>query len=132
MSLGCYPVICVAALPASRDFYGLAAGFGPVWENEWFVLLQLPDRPDVQLGMVRAGHESVPARYRDASPSGVVITIQVDDARAAARRMADAGIDVVQELRDEPWGQRHFMVTDPDGLLVDVVQELFQADPRTV
>jgi hypothetical protein len=24
-------------------------------------------------------------------------------------------------LRDEPWGQRHFITEDPDGVLVDVV-----------
>lgn len=32
---------------------------------------------------------------------------------------------IAQELRDEEFGQRHFMVVDPDGLLVDVVETLF-------
>lgn len=27
-------------------------------------------------------------------------------------------------LRDEPWGDRHFVVVDPNGIGVDVVQRL--------
>jgi uncharacterized glyoxalase superfamily protein PhnB len=42
------------------------------------------------------------------------------------------GLPVAQELRDEEFGQRHFIVVDPDGLLVDVVEQLFIADPTTV
>lgn len=28
------------------------------------------------------------------------------------------------ELQDEEWGQRHFMMEDPTGLLVDVVEQI--------
>lgn len=36
----------------------------------------------------------------------------------AAARVA--GLEMPLELRDEDFGQRHFMVTDPNGVLVDV------------
>ena len=35
---------------------------------------------------------------------------------------AALGAEIVYPLRDEVWGQRHFMAKDPNGLLVDVVQ----------
>ncbi len=37
--------------------------------------------------------------------------------------MAD-GVELAQELRDEEFGQRHFMAVDPNGLLVDVYQPI--------
>jgi catechol 2,3-dioxygenase-like lactoylglutathione lyase family enzyme len=63
----------------------------------------------------------VPAGFR-AVPAGSLVTVEVDDATALRTRAAELGAEVVLDLRDEPWGQRHFIVSDPDGLLVDVVQ----------
>jgi uncharacterized glyoxalase superfamily protein PhnB len=45
----------------------------------------------------------------------------VDDVDLGWARAAALGAPVRQELRDEPFGQRHFMVSDPNGLLVDVI-----------
>ena len=32
------------------------------------------------------------------------------------------GLEIAFEYVEEPWGQRHFMVRDPAGLVVDVVE----------
>jgi uncharacterized glyoxalase superfamily protein PhnB len=32
------------------------------------------------------------------------------------------GISIEVPIRDEPWGDRHFAVLDPNGIPVDVVQ----------
>ncbi|RYE58421.1 MAG: glyoxalase, partial [Hyphomicrobiales bacterium] len=46
---------------------------------------------------------------------------EVADAAAEARRFADLGIRIVHELRDEVFGQRHFIASDPNGILLDVI-----------
>ena len=39
-------------------------------------------------------------------------------------QLTEAGVlqEVVIGLRDEPWGQRHFLFRDPAGTLLDIVQ----------
>ncbi len=34
----------------------------------------------------------------------------------------DEGVQMALDLRDEPWGERHFAVTDPNGIPVNVSQ----------
>jgi len=40
------------------------------------------------------------------------------------RLVANAGLSAVLELRDEDFGQRHFIITDPVGNLVDVIENV--------
>jgi hypothetical protein len=39
-------------------------------------------------------------------------------------RLRAAGVRVVLPLRDEPFGQRHVIVADPNDVLVDIVQPI--------
>ncbi len=117
-----FPDICTDRLEASRDFYVALFGFRAVFEAPgWYVQLQAPADPNLQLAFVQRDHESVPAGFRDA-PRGVLVTVETDDVDAVHRRARELGLEPAYALRSEPWGQRHFMVTDPNGLLVDVVQ----------
>ena len=123
-----FPDVCTERLAASRDFYRELLGFEVVFENEWYVQLRLPDEPAAQIAFVERGHASVPAGHGRA-PQGVLVTVELDDATACHARARALGLEVVYPLRDEAWGQRHFMVLDPNGLLVDVV-ELIPAAPE--
>jgi catechol 2,3-dioxygenase-like lactoylglutathione lyase family enzyme len=35
-----------------------------------------------------------------------------------------AGLPMDLELRSEQWGQRHFITHDPNGILIDVIQNI--------
>jgi catechol 2,3-dioxygenase-like lactoylglutathione lyase family enzyme len=39
-----------------------------------------------------------------------------------ARVDAAMGVPIEVELRDEPWGDRHFVVVDPNGMVIQLVQ----------
>jgi uncharacterized glyoxalase superfamily protein PhnB len=54
----------------------------------------------------------------------LVLTFEVDDAEEALREVQAPGVVPAVSLRDEPWGQWHFMVRDPAGVGVDVVQPI--------
>jgi catechol 2,3-dioxygenase-like lactoylglutathione lyase family enzyme len=45
---------------------------------------------------------------------GMHVEVQVDDAAAEHARLQRLGV-AVTDLRDEPWGERHFSFKDPDG-----------------
>ena len=48
----------------------------------------------------------------------------VDNVDAIHERAQARDVDIVLSLRDEEFGQRHFMVRDPNGILVDVVKTI--------
>jgi uncharacterized glyoxalase superfamily protein PhnB len=52
------------------------------------------------------------------------ITVDVADAAAEEARLRALGVPIEHALRTEPWGDRHFVVRDPAGVPVDVVQRV--------
>jgi uncharacterized glyoxalase superfamily protein PhnB len=58
------------------------------------------------------------------APVNVVLSLFVDDARAAQEEVTRAGVVIAREFEDTPWGHRSFGVDDPDGLRIWIVQDL--------
>jgi catechol 2,3-dioxygenase-like lactoylglutathione lyase family enzyme len=71
----------------------------------------------------------VPEGHRGRRADGLIIGLQVPDATEVDARLRAAGVRVVLPLRDEPFGQRHVIVADPNDVLVDIVQAI-PADPN--
>ncbi|MEM7412325.1 MAG: VOC family protein [Myxococcota bacterium] len=116
-----FPDVCTDDVAACRDFYTRLLELKAVFDSDWYVQLQHPEDERIQLAFVQRAHDSVPAT--DQKPAtGVLVTFECDDATAVHARAREQGVPIVQELRDEAWGQRHFMTRDPAGLLVDVVE----------
>jgi catechol 2,3-dioxygenase-like lactoylglutathione lyase family enzyme len=115
-----FPVVASDRLDESRDFYVGLLGLDVVFESGWYTLMRSPQAPSVQLGLVAREHASVPEGFRD-PPRGVIVTIEVPSADDVHERALALGAPIVLALRDEEFGQRHFMTRDPDGALVDVV-----------
>jgi catechol 2,3-dioxygenase-like lactoylglutathione lyase family enzyme len=60
---------------------------------------------------------------RPQSPSaGVRLWLQVPDAKAAREELAGRGVDIAEEPERKPWGLVEFVVHDPDGLPLVVVE----------
>ncbi len=108
----------------SRDFYTRVLECAVVYEgdNDWFVLLRLGES---ELGFMQPGLEfQAPVFRGEYAGKGAWITLDVDDAEAEYARIRALGVPVEVELRDEPWGDRHFAILDPNGIGVDIVQRL--------
>src|SRR4051794_30898012 len=103
-----FPVIASDRLDESRDFYVGLLGLEVAFESGWYTLMRSRDAPGVQLGLVAREHPSVPAGFRSA-PGGVIVTIEVPAVDAVHERALARGLPIVLELRDEEFGQRHFM-----------------------
>ena len=118
-----FPDIQSARLAESRDFYVRLLDLEVAFDSDWYVLLRDPRRPRLQLAFVADGHPTVPAAFHGPA-RGLLVTVEVDDVDAVHARAVAGGIELAQELRDEEFGQRHFMAVDPNGLLVDVYQPI--------
>lgn len=123
-----FPVIVTPQLSTARAFYVQHFGFRVVFDAGWYVHLH-GDRsdggPPLELAfMVDFVKDQPPELHAAFSGAGMVLTVDVQDARQAYRTLESAGVlgRLVVDLRDEPWGQRHFLFADPIGMLVDVVQ----------
>jgi len=62
------------------------------------------------------------AAPEDPSRANVVLVLEVDDARAVYRQLADEGIRFLAEPYEPPWGGCRFFCVDPDGYLVEIEQ----------
>ncbi|MFG3439726.1 VOC family protein [Nonomuraea sp. NPDC047897] len=113
-----YPVICTTRLPESRDFYVRLMGFEVTFEADWYVSLR---RGPYELALLDHAHPTLPAAYRR-PVAGLLLNFEVADVDAEWQRLvAGEGLKPELELRSENFGQRHFIVADPDGVLIDVI-----------
>lgn len=122
MLTGCYPVLATADVAAARDFWTRHFGFGIVFDSDWYVSLR---RDGFELAVLDRTHPTIPESHRDTAAAGVLVNVEVDDVDAEWERLVGgAGLPVALALRSEDFGQRHFIVRGPDGVLVDVITEI--------
>ncbi|MDD7965058.1 VOC family protein [Actinomycetospora lemnae] len=118
---GFYPVLGVADVEASRRFWVEHFGFEVVFAVDWYVSLR---RGHHELAFVAADHPTVPAGFR-AEVRGLLLNVEVPDVDAEYQRLVVRGsLRPELDLRSEEFGQRHFIVADPAGVLVDVITEI--------
>ncbi|WP_062216565.1 VOC family protein [Streptomyces sp. NBRC 109706] len=123
-----YPVICVEDLAASRTFYTELLGFEVTFDADWYVSLRRQDPRAWELALLDHQHPTLPAAYR-APARGLLLNLEVTDVDAEWRRLVvDGGLTPELPLRDEEFGQRHFIVADPGGVLIDVITPIPPSD----
>jgi uncharacterized glyoxalase superfamily protein PhnB len=95
-----------------------------VFEASWVAMLSLSDSGSISVGLMSSDHPSSPPGPETFEGRGMILTLQVDDAQTLHASLLDAGVPITHPLTDAPWGQRRFVVTDPSGIFVDVVQQI--------
>jgi catechol 2,3-dioxygenase-like lactoylglutathione lyase family enzyme len=122
-----YPVLMSDALAASRDFYVKHFGFEITFEADWYISLKSPDGR-YELAFVSYTHETVVTDYQ-APIRGILLNFEVEDVDAEYQRLiTEAGLPLRRELLTEDFGQRHFATSDPNGILIDVIQVIQPSD----
>lgn len=119
-----YPLFTVSQLQASREFFIRHFGMQVVFEASWVVMLSHTKAESISLGLMSSDHPSSPPGPETFDGRGMILTLQVDDARALHTSFAAAGMPIIHALTDAPWGQRRFVVTEPSGIFIDVVQQI--------
>ena len=119
-----YPVIMTNDVAGTASFYQAHFGFAPLFTSDWYVHLQLTGDPAVNLAVLDGRHETIPAAARGQVAGGMLLNFEVDDPDAIHDRLAAAGLPSLLALRDEDFGQRHFITSDPNGVLIDIVKPI--------
>lgn len=105
--------LTVDDVPASCAFFTTYLGYQEVMAADGFASLA---RDDAAVSVV------LPAGFRDQHAAGLIVAFTVDDLNLEHDRLRAGGVAITMPLREEPWGERLFQVTDPNGVVVQFVE----------
>jgi catechol 2,3-dioxygenase-like lactoylglutathione lyase family enzyme len=112
----------VADPAASAAFAERHLGFGEDMSADGFVSLSRPDA-GFNLIFLRTGLPTFkPVAMRGRRADGLLIAFVVEDVDAECARLEAEGVEITTPLETEPWGERYFQITDPNGVVVQFVQ----------
>lgn len=111
--------LTVDDVPASAAFLVKHFGFQEAMAADGFASLVRADTANVIF--LQRGIEVLPDGFRDQPAAGVIIAFTVTDLDAEFERLRSEGAPITMPLREEPWGERLFQVTDPNGVVLQLV-----------
>lgn len=112
----------VADEQASAAFLRDHFGFVEEMRADGFVSLTRTDA-GFNVIFLRAGLSTFkPASMAGHVADGLLLVFVVDDIDAEYVRLTDAGVEFTTPIETEPWGERYFQVTDPNGVVIQLVQ----------
>jgi len=117
-----YTILYVDDVAASLDFFERAFGCERAFLHEG------GDYGELATGSTKLAFsstelmrrlEKTPAAPRRDAPT-FEIAFETDNVATALEKAVDAGALLVQDVRDEPWGQTTSYVADPNGYLIEI------------
>jgi lactoylglutathione lyase len=114
-----FPIISTRDLDRALGFYRHLLGATVSYEFPG------PDGKPAYVGLELGGAHLGIGRDPDApseSSARFSLWAYADDCDAAVERLRAAGVEIVEEPVDQPWGERVARVRDPDGNLVLIGQ----------
>ncbi|WP_042478456.1 VOC family protein [Bacillus ndiopicus] len=118
-----YPVILTDKIEESAKFYTDFFGFDTVYKADWYVSLRKAksDFP-FELALLDASHPTIPSAYQR-SVQGLILNFEVEDVDKEYQKLIISDkLPLELDIRDEDFGQRHFITSDPNGVLIDVIK----------
>jgi len=120
-----YSVFVTKDLNSTKVYYLKWLHFQIAFESSFFVLLVASGNKSFSIGFIAEDHPSSPPTIPAMnSESGVFLTLQVEDAQVEYDKLKKEGLNMYYHLTDEVWGQRRFGIIDPNGLYIDIVQQI--------
>jgi catechol 2,3-dioxygenase-like lactoylglutathione lyase family enzyme len=119
----CYPVIMTGDVQATANFYKRHLRFEAMFSSDWYVHLQSTLDERVALAVLDGNHHTIPESGRG-TVSGLLLNFEVEDPDALYAEFQADGLPILLTLRDEDFGQRHFITADPNGVLIDMIKPI--------
>ena len=118
------PLIITNKIKECADFYINYFNYVVVFEEDWYVHL-IHKESGSELAFMIPNVKNQPKELHTAfTGQGMVYTLEVDDATFEFKRLQELDVKFILALKDEPWGQRHCIISDTAGVYIDVVEQL--------
>lgn len=117
-----YAILYVDDVPATLDFFERAFGFERVFLHE------SGDYGELKTGETKLAFSSTalmkqlnknPKAPNKDAPT-FEIAFETEDVQKALQKAVEAGAALVQDVREESWGQTTSYVADPNGYLIEI------------
>jgi len=114
--------IITTKLAESKAFYANHLGFGVTFENDFYLLMHTPNH-EAEISFLVPNHPSQQSLFhKPFLGQGMYLTIEVDDVDQIYSDLKKKGVEIKVDIRNEPWGDRHFAIEDPNGVGIDIVK----------
>ncbi|MEV6975546.1 VOC family protein [Kitasatospora sp. NPDC093806] len=113
--------LTVEDVEASASFLREHFGFAEQMTADGFASLG-HESAGVNVVFLKRGIEVLPEDVRDRVATGLILAFVVADVAAEEARLKGAGVEITMPLREEPWGEKLFQVTDPNGVVLQLVE----------
>jgi uncharacterized glyoxalase superfamily protein PhnB len=110
----------VEDIAASGTFLVDHFGFRQEMAADGFVSLARDDTA-MYVVFLRRGLETLPDDQRDKHATGLILAFTVDDLEGELVRLRAEGVAITMPLTVEEWGERAFQVTDPNGVIIQLM-----------
>ncbi|MFD6230109.1 VOC family protein [Streptomyces sp. NPDC060232] len=121
--------LTVDDVAASQRFFTTHLGYTEQAAAEGFASLSRDDAA-VDIVLLARGTEVLPADQRDRRASGLILAFTATGIEGEEGRLRAEGVEITMPLREEPWGERLFQVTDPNGVIVQFVEWVTPSAPE--
>ncbi|MFI1676445.1 VOC family protein [Streptomyces sp. NPDC020607] len=121
--------LTVDDVAASQRFFTTHLGYVEQAAADGFASLAREDAA-MDVVLLARGTEVLPADQRDQHASGLIIAFTTTGIEHEEKRLRAEGVEVTMPLREEPWGERLFQVTDPNGVIVQFVEWVTPSGPE--
>ncbi|WP_040357144.1 VOC family protein [Capnocytophaga granulosa] len=113
--------IITEKLAESKAFYTQVLEFDVTFENDFYLLLHTLNH-EAEISFLLPNHPSQqPLFQKPFTQQGVYLTIEVENVDEYYQKLKEQGVPIAIDLREEPWGDRHFAIIDPNGIGIDIV-----------
>lgn len=115
-----YPVIMSKNIKKEAEFFKKVFEFKETFVSDWYISLK--NEKNFEIAFIDSQHETIPEKYRKKC-EGVILNIEVENVdKVFSYIMSQKEISILSELKDEDFGQRHFIIESSDGILIDIIQ----------
>lgn len=107
-------------LEQSRDFYRDYLGFELVFENDSYIEMLAQGSTTMGVSFVTpelSGGEKF-------TGEGIILSLEAADVDTEYARLKAAGVRICEELRDKAWGERSFVINDPNGVHIYIYKAI--------
>ena len=107
-------------LEQSRDFYRDYLGFELVFENDNYIEMLAQGSTTMGVSFVTpelSGGDKF-------TGEGIILSLEAANVDTEYARLKAAGVRICEELRDKAWGERSFVINDPNGVHIYIYKAI--------
>ncbi|HMV42872.1 MAG TPA: VOC family protein [Leptospiraceae bacterium] len=116
--------IITKQIQESKKFYTEVLDFEIKFESEWFILLNVKNKPNNELALMLPNQTQTRKTYfQEEYQKGIWFILEVESIKNYYEKIKTKKVKIDLELTEEEWGDIHFTILDPNGIGIDIVEE---------